>query len=209
MHIKQRHPYFTLNQSAGLILGMALCSSSVLAGPLYRWVDENGKVHYGDNIPSQYVQKGYKVVSEQGITVYTIKPASEIQIPKEENAKEEDKPLSPYERGLLATYINEAEVEAAKAKKLADIDTIIQLTHENIVLLETQFRQLTKNAGDYERRGNEVPIHLRQDIDTTQNKIADLFQTIERYKTQRKEEALRFDQDLQRFNALKQREAQR
>ena len=188
---------------ASLLSGAMFGPSSVSAGPLYRWVDNEGKMHYGDSIPPQYVQKGYHVVSEQGITVYTIKPASEIPLPKEE--KEKVAPLSTYERGLLATYIDEKELLQAKAKKLADIDTITQLTHENIQLLENQFHMLTKKAGDYERRNQEVPANLRQDIATTQEKILNLLRTIERYEAQKAEAARRFDKDLAHYRELKQR----
>ncbi len=202
MHLTQRRSHLWSLCLAGLLLGS---SSTAVAGPLYRWVDDEGKTHYGDRIPPQYVQKGYHVVSEQGITVYTIKPASEIPPPKEEKKEEEAAPLSTYERGLLATYIDEEELLRAKAKKLADIDTISQLTHENIQLLESQFHHLTKKAGDYERRGQQVPDHLRQDITTTQEKIVNLLSTIERYKQQKIEAARRFDNDLAHYRELKQR----
>ncbi len=175
------------------------------ASPLYRWVDNEGKTHYGDNIPPQYVQKGYHVVSEQGITVYTIKPASEIPPPEPKEEKKKVTPLTTYERGLLATYINEEELLQAKTRKLADIDTISQLTRENIQLLENQFHHLTKQAGDHERRGRKVPEHLRQDISTTQEKILNMLNTIERYRQQKIEAAQRFDRDLARYRELKQR----
>lgn len=176
------------------------------AGPLYRWVDDEGKVHYGDSIPPQYVQKGYRVVSEQGITVYTIKPASEIPPPVEEKKEKSPPPLSNYERGLLATYTNEDELLQAKARKLADIEAIIELTRENRQLLENQFRQYTREAGDFERRGQQVPEQLRQDIVTIREKMADIDKTIERYKAQKEEEAQRFDNDLDHYRALKSRE---
>ncbi len=193
---------------AGLVAAALLCASaSTSAGPLYRWVDDEGKVHYGDAIPPQYVQKGYRVVSEQGITVYTIKPASELPPPEPEEEKEEaPPPLTPFERGLLATYIDSSEIEEAKQKKLADIDTITQLTRENIQLLEQQFHQLTKEAGDFERRGREVPEVLRQDIATIREKITDLEQTIERYKQQRVEAIEEFEALKRRFEALKARQ---
>ena len=205
MHIFQKTPPRSC-LSLLLATSLLLCSAIADAGPLYRWVDDEGKVHYGDSIPPQYVQKGYRVVSEQGITVYTIKPASEIPPPIEEKEEKGPPPLSNYERGLLATYTNEDELLQAKARKLADIDAIITLTRENRQLLENQFRQYTREAGDFERRGQQVPEQLRQDIVTIQNKMADIDKTIERYKAQKEEEAQRFDNDLDHYRALKSRE---
>jgi hypothetical protein len=40
---------------------LSLCIAGVLAGParaeLFKWVDENGKTHYGDQVPERYQQK--------------------------------------------------------------------------------------------------------------------------------------------------------
>ncbi|HZT64100.1 MAG TPA: DUF4124 domain-containing protein [Burkholderiales bacterium] len=38
------------------------------AGEVFRWVDENGKVHYGDAIPEKYKQQAKKVDSSGGVT---------------------------------------------------------------------------------------------------------------------------------------------
>ena len=35
----------------------------------YRWVDENGTVHYGDRVPPQYVQKESDILNSQGVQV--------------------------------------------------------------------------------------------------------------------------------------------
>src|SRR5882672_1382375 len=38
------------------------------AGEVFRWVDENGKVHYGDAIPEKYKQQAKKVDGAGGVT---------------------------------------------------------------------------------------------------------------------------------------------
>lgn len=40
---------------SALIIGLMACSLAASAG-VYRWVDENGKVHYGDRPPAQAEQ---------------------------------------------------------------------------------------------------------------------------------------------------------
>ena len=35
----------------------------------YRWIDEQGVVHYGDSIPPQYAQKERTVLNNHGVEV--------------------------------------------------------------------------------------------------------------------------------------------
>src|SRR5690606_41769383 len=53
-----------------LLLTAAACAtSSAAAQKLYRWVDENGVVHYGDRIPPQYVDRDRDVLNDSGVTI--------------------------------------------------------------------------------------------------------------------------------------------
>ena len=38
--------------SVWLVLGLA--STSIAAADIFRWIDENGVVHYGDSVPERY-----------------------------------------------------------------------------------------------------------------------------------------------------------
>lgn len=195
----------SLQPSRSSILGPAVLSMilsfSATAGPqLFRWIDDKGKVHYGDRVPAKYVQDGFRVISEQGITVFNIGPSSEDETLK---PKKKASPLTTYERGLIATYSNEDELRDAKQKKLDDIDTFIQLTQDNIQLQKNRFHQLTKNAGDFERRQTEVPANLKIEISNTRDKITNHSGIVERYLSQRTEEAKRFDDDLKNYRRVR------
>ena len=45
---------------AGAVL-CALCSTGAVAGTVYRWVDEQGKVHYAEVVPERYRNKAKPV----------------------------------------------------------------------------------------------------------------------------------------------------
>ena len=36
---------------------------------LYRWVDKNGQVHYGDSVPAEYAEQDRDVLNRQGVAV--------------------------------------------------------------------------------------------------------------------------------------------
>ena len=44
-------------------------SSASKGGIAYRWVDEQGVVHYGDNIPPQYAQQDRTILNKQGVAL--------------------------------------------------------------------------------------------------------------------------------------------
>jgi len=36
---------------------------------LYRWVDKNGQVHYGDSVPAEYSEQDRDLLNKQGVKV--------------------------------------------------------------------------------------------------------------------------------------------
>ena len=172
------------------------------AADLYRWQDDQGNVHYTDRVPPEYVQHGYRVISEQGITIQTIKSVDEV---------EASAPATPAisaeqaqnDRRLLMTYSNETEIQAARARKLDDLQALIELSEETISLLEMQFRQLAKEAGDYEKQGRAIPESLLTQIAATRRKINKYQDRLEQHNAKLAQTAARFDADLQRFRELK------
>ena len=50
-------------------------SSSKQGGIAYKWVDEQGVVHYGDHIPPQYAQQDREVLNSQGVPVGHVEAA--------------------------------------------------------------------------------------------------------------------------------------
>ena len=55
----------TMCKAITLLIPLLLVSalSSVCYGELYRWVDQDGKVHYTDSIPPDQVQSGHTELS--------------------------------------------------------------------------------------------------------------------------------------------------
>ena len=52
----------------GLTALLILNSAMVLAG-MYKWVDDQGKTHYGDSVPPKYAKQQRKSINTQGRTV--------------------------------------------------------------------------------------------------------------------------------------------
>lgn len=79
------------------------------AGKVYRWVDKDGVVHYGDAIPPEYSRQQHEVLDGRGtrVTVHGEKPA-ESESPVRDNR----------DRALLATYGSVGEIEAVRDRRI-------------------------------------------------------------------------------------------
>ena len=110
-------------------------------GKVYRWVDENGVVHYGDAIPPEYSKERHEVLDGRGtrVTVHGEKPESES--PARDNR----------DRALLATYGSVAEIEAVRARRQALADNPAAINE--LATVEQRIREY-----DYEisRRNAEI-----------------------------------------------------
>lgn len=197
------------------LLGLAWVQPSLLAGTLYKWVDEEGKVHYGDRIPPEYANKERKVLNERGLEVDTLEAAkTPEQLAEErrlaEQRREQERlaaEQAAHDRMLLATFTTEEDMVLTRDGKIAAIDGMLRITRARIEKAERQLEDLTRRAANLERAGRVVPKRLHDDIASTR-------QQIERFQAyivakRKEQEAIRqqFEADIKRFRELK--EAQR
>ena len=96
-----------------LVLLLLLCSVFPMArgADVFRWVDENGKVHYGDAIPEKYKQQAKKVdAAGAGVT------GAQRQEAESRSAKEKAKAES-----LQKARESQADVPQPAAPPAADV----------------------------------------------------------------------------------------
>lgn len=183
------------------MLLMALAPAS-FAGDLYRWVDNKGNVHYTDRVPPEYVQNGYRVINKQGLTITTIAPKKDEPVDKKMD--DEAKAQLERDRRLLTIYSNADEIVAARERKVAEIKSGISLRQETLALLEKQFREQTREAGDYEKQGEAVPETLRANINTTKKKITAYEEGIKHHQQQLLDAQKQFNDELERYKQITQ-----
>lgn len=196
------HTYVFNKSSLGLLLALSSCNG--LAADLYRWADENGKVHYTDRVPAEYVEQGYSIISEQGLTIHTIKAASEEAAEsKAETAPQLSEEQLARDRTLLMSYGSEEEIFETRQRKIEELKALIILNEENTKSLENQYRDLTAKAGDYEKQGDTIPAELLTKLNVTKEKI----KVFSASNTQREQEIetidQQFERDLLRYRALR------
>ncbi|MAT65082.1 MAG: hypothetical protein CMN57_05520 [Gammaproteobacteria bacterium] len=194
-----------------LALMLALLPLQSESARLYKWVDEQGNVHYGDKVPPEYSRQERKVLNDQGVQVDTLEAAkTPEQIAEErrleEIRREEERKAArqrAHDRMLLSTFTTEDDMIMTRDGKIAAIDSVIRITRGRIDKLEQEIEQDTRRAANLERAGRAVP----KDLD---ERIAGNRERIQRYENfieskQAEQEAIRrqFEADIRRFRELR------
>ncbi len=199
------------NATALICLGLLLFNSSLAAAKLYRWVDDEGRVHYSDRVPAEVAGKARSQLNEQGLEVKKVEAAKtpeEIAREKElKRLRAEQKRLIEEQRAkdrvLLRTFRTEDDILMARNGKLAAIDVIIQVARSNIRRLKLKLADMQANAADLERRGEVISRRYLDEIESTRQQLKEGYASIIREERQKEVIRQKFSQDLQRFRKLK------
>jgi hypothetical protein len=179
------------------------------------WTNRDGVRECGMVVPPEYAQQETRTINERGITIDVQKRAKtkeelaeERRIAEEEakrKAEEERKrkEQQAYDRVLLSTFLTEEDILAARDRKLTTIDGTIDITQISIDKLEEKLAAERKRAANFERRGQEVPPQMQEDIDTLEQQIANKRDYIAAQEKERAELIEKYEADRQRFRQLK------
>lgn len=104
------------------LLTLALAAGAAQAAT-YRWVDEQGKVHYSDTIPPQQAGKGSVELDKQG-RVKKENPRTALSpeerrrqeeaLSQSESAKRQEQLQRRRDKSLLSTYVSEEEIDLTR-----------------------------------------------------------------------------------------------
>lgn len=184
------------------------------AAKLYRWVDENGKVHYSDQIPPEHARNARDELNEQGITVDSVESApspeqmeaARAQAQKEAEERKEKEEQRRRDRLLLNSYTSVADIERAREKEIAAVQSTIDMTR---AAQESQRRQIAKfvhRAAERERSGKQAPQELLADMEDVREKIQKRADYIEEKRAEQARIYADYEQDLARYRELTEEE---
>ncbi len=161
------------------ILFLIFFSGNIEAKKLYKWVDENGQVHYSDQVPPDQIKKKHEELNQDGVVlekVDRIKNEDEIrqeraerrrQIESEKLAKEE----AHQRKVVIQSYTNEGQITRLKSERIAALERNIELARQSLNFQKTSKEQLLAMAADNERNGIKVSSALKSRIATIKEKI--------------------------------------
>jgi len=201
--------------TASAILFFCLAAASAGAQQsqkLYRWVDGDGIVHYGDSIPAEYSEVERQVVNEHGITVdvmHAKKTEEEIaeDLRLEELARQRELQRR-QDQALLATYLSVDEILMHRDRRVELFQAQSRVTELNLRNLQRRLDALQAEAAAYRPYSEDpdapmIDPDLAKDLATTKDTIARHEENLERFRQDEQNIVARFDGDISRFKTLK------
>ena len=204
---------------AGLVLAaITLASGAVLAAPrqsqsskqgvAYRWVDEQGVVHYGDHIPPQYANQERAVLNAQGVEVGHLEAQKS---PEQAAAEARDQAAQIRQRQhdafLITTYTSVKDIEALRDLRLDQLkgqrvaaQQYVDSLRSRLATLQTRalaFRPY--NSGADARR---MPDDLAETLVRTVNDLSVQTRNLAAKNEEETELRTQFQADIERYRAL-------
>ena len=207
-------PRAGLLPAAIAVLVAALMPLPAAAG-IKCWTNNEGVRECGNAVPPEFAQKGYREVTEMGVTVSKTNPAlskEELRKQRAEEARaaavhaEEVRKIrarKSKDRVLLSTFTTEQELAVAHEGQVAAIDIRIGHTEKILKQLEQSMQQLRAQAAKLERGGKPVTPEINDRIAKVVQQLKDRHSFIANRRLQRAALAAQFSEDLDRYRELK------
>lgn len=118
-----------------LLAFSAMVGSATLSAKTYRWVDENGKIHYSQSIPPSASQGGHSEINtEHGLVVKQVESQQERKkklTKKEEKEESKVKEAALREELLIHMFSTEEDLKDHFQDRIKMIGTNIRLLQSN------------------------------------------------------------------------------
>ena len=196
-----------------VILANLLFLSHAHAG-MKKWVDEYGRVHYGDRIPFKYLRSEHSELNEHGIVI----KESEKMMSEEEYSratKEQKKKAEAdkrkliemrraalRDRVLLDTFTTEKDLIIARDARLEAVDSQISLAETLIKNDEKKLRDVKDRIAGIEASGREAPKNLHKEVTSVSKQLENNYGFIEDKNNERIYIMESFTADVKRFREL-------
>lgn len=202
----------TLLLTAATLLFLSQAAQTAQDQKLYRWVDKDGNVHYGDSIPAEYAEVEKQIVNEHGVTLDILRgKKTDAEIAAEKRAEElraERELRRRQDQALLATYLSIDEIEMHRDRRVELFQAQARVTELYLRNLQKRLDSLQKEASRFMPYSEDpdapmIDPALAADISTTTETIARHEQNLQRFQKDEQNIVARFDGDISRFKALK------
>jgi hypothetical protein len=200
---------FRLNVFALALLGLAgTVAHAAGEGVAYRWVDENGVVHYGDRLPADYARKESSVLNKQGVEVRRNEAQkSADQIAEDQKRAEAALRQKQHDAFLLTTYTSVKDIEALRDERLDQISGQRRAAQQYVEGLHSRLNNLQARARNFapynEKPGaRQMPDDLAEDLVRTMNEMKAQKNALDARDAEESALRTQFQADIDRYREL-------
>ena len=216
--------------AAAFLLAVSLLSAgNLMAEKVYRWVDEEGNVHYTESLPPGYKDSGHDVLNERGIVVdenlkltpevkeeekseEQIKAEEAGELPRDSSGLPRPKPLYTEEEKkqrmdnfLMLRYDSEQEITDAMNVEIK------QLNYDRDLIVGTQasiteaYRGHIRIAANRQRAGQPVDSNVESQVSDLKRKLSQNQAELDALKSREEEIKTTFQEQLDRYRYLSEK----
>jgi len=176
---------------------------------MYKWVDDQGVVHYTDRIPPESVSKGATVLDKQGRSVKTIDPAptaeqrkaAEAEAERQREVAKVNAEQTRRDRALTQSFTSEAEIDVARARAVSTMEAQLTTIGAYIADMTRRKQELEKRKAGYGAK--PVPSALDNEINSVTEELARQTALLAQKKEALVAVGRKYDADKQRWQEIK------
>jgi len=204
-----------------LLCAGALLANSGACAEVYRWVDENGEVHYSETLPPDFEDKGHDILNERGIVLDEDKlltpppppekPKEEVvtELPRDTSGLPRPKPLysdmelqNRMDNFLMLRYESEQEITDAMNVEIKQLDYDRRLLATTRQSMQDSYRGQVKSAAHKQRSGQQVDPAVARQIGVLQTTLADNIHALDGLQVREENIRQQFGEQLDRYRYL-------
>ncbi len=203
---------FLLIPASVALLAIGVADAQSEKKKLYRWVDKNGQVHYGDSVPAEYADQDRDILNRQGVPVGReegiITPEEAAEKAAADKAARDEQKRKLRDRVLLQTYQSVKELEVLRDNRLELVDAQLTIQEQSLANLRAQRAQIQKQAGRFAPINSKpdapvLPDELSADLTRSTNDIATQQANLVKRRNERESIRMNFDADIKRYQELR------
>ena len=204
--------FFQRSYLVTAVLTITLIASGWASAAVYRWVDEDGKVNYGDKPPPE-TDNAHSLLNSRGLLISDVERAkTKEQLAKEAKIAEQKRQRQvelqkklQRDSVLLRTFTTERDLLLTRDDRLIAIDSAIQLSERRIRGWNTKLVKLDSQIESHDS-ADKVPVKLQNDRDQLYRRITGSESYMFEKLDERKRTSEQFEADLTRYRALKSKD---
>ena len=179
---------------------------------VYRWIDAEGQVHYGDSIPPEYAEYPKDVLNDHGVIVDNLegkKTEEQLQQERKENEQRVAQELQERaDQALLATYLTVEEILMHRDRRVELFQAQSRVTELYLSNLARRLETLREEAANYKPYSEDpdapmIPQKLADQVKQTKETIDRHKRNLKKFQLDEQQIIARFAGDISRFKILK------
>jgi hypothetical protein len=210
-----------------LLIAGAFLAANASAADVFRWVDENGEVHYSETLPPNFKDKGHDVLNERGIVTdedLSLTPPAPEEVPDEEQLQELPRDSSGLKRPkalyseaemqrrmdnfLMLRYDSAQEITDAMNVEIKQLEYDRRLLTTTRVSMQEAYRGQIKQAANRQRAGQQVDEKFALEINQLQTRLTENGRSLGYLDTRGMSIRAEFGKQLERYRFLEERWAE-